>query len=192
MASSRVPKSTVIFTMCYGIHSHTCEWMPAWAPLQLFQTGFPGPTVPREVLGVSGTGPCRSIREKIDRVHGAGQLCSSDSGRAAQHHATKQWGHVQWGYDCRASPARSPAAVPPLSHHFCPLMTRGCHFYGRSATVECDASAGQGTQPLPSCSSGCPAQPICARRTHICYIYCLLYTSPSPRDLSTSRMPSSA
>ena len=23
-------------------------------------------------------------------------------------------------------------------------------------------------------------------------IYCLLYTSPSPRDLSTSRMPSSA
>ena len=25
-----------------------------------------------------------------------------------------------------------------------------------------------------------------------CYHYCLLYTSPSPRDLSTSRMPSSA
>ena len=24
------------------------------------------------------------------------------------------------------------------------------------------------------------------------YIFCLLYTSPSPRDLSTSRMPSSA
>ena len=24
------------------------------------------------------------------------------------------------------------------------------------------------------------------------YMYCLLYTSPSPRDLSTSRMPSSA
>ena len=24
------------------------------------------------------------------------------------------------------------------------------------------------------------------------YLYCLLYTSPSPRDLSTSRMPSSA
>ena len=24
------------------------------------------------------------------------------------------------------------------------------------------------------------------------FIYCLLYTSPSPRDLSTSRMPSSA
>ena len=25
-----------------------------------------------------------------------------------------------------------------------------------------------------------------------CYMGCLLYTSPSPRDLSTSRMPSSA
>ena len=24
------------------------------------------------------------------------------------------------------------------------------------------------------------------------YVFCLLYTSPSPRDLSTSRMPSSA
>ena len=24
------------------------------------------------------------------------------------------------------------------------------------------------------------------------FLYCLLYTSPSPRDLSTSRMPSSA
>ena len=27
---------------------------------------------------------------------------------------------------------------------------------------------------------------------NILYIGCLLYTSPSPRDLSTSRMPSSA
>ena len=27
---------------------------------------------------------------------------------------------------------------------------------------------------------------------HPCYKDCLLYTSPSPRDLSTSRMPSSA
>ena len=27
---------------------------------------------------------------------------------------------------------------------------------------------------------------------HMCFTGCLLYTSPSPRDLSTSRMPSSA
>ena len=35
----------------------------------------------------------------------------------------------------------------------------------------------------------CPSQPkiSCAHHNH-----CLLYTSPSPRDLSTSRMPSSA
>ena len=33
--------------------------------------------------------------------------------------------------------------------------------------------------------------PYLLRRTHI-YETCLLYTSPSPRDLSTSRMPSSA
>ena len=30
------------------------------------------------------------------------------------------------------------------------------------------------------------------KNTHIMWIPCLLYTSPSPRDLSTSRMPSSA
>ena len=29
-------------------------------------------------------------------------------------------------------------------------------------------------------------------QTHLCHWNCLLYTSPSPRDLSTSRMPSSA
>ena len=34
-----------------------------------------------------------------------------------------------------------------------------------------------------------PVNPVCAG-THI--LGCLLYTSPSPRDLSTSRMPSSA
>mgnify|MGYP003315224036 CR=1 FL=1 len=34
-------------------------------------------------------------------------------------------------------------------------------------------------------------QYINAHRTYLC-MYCLLYTSPSPRDLSTSRMPSSA
>ena len=37
---------------------------------------------------------------------------------------------------------------------------------------------------------------IAFRKYNICLLeqtmYCLLYTSPSPRDLSTSRMPSSA
>ena len=31
-----------------------------------------------------------------------------------------------------------------------------------------------------------------ATKDHLLLIFCLLYTSPSPRDLSTSRMPSSA
>ena len=33
---------------------------------------------------------------------------------------------------------------------------------------------------------------LASRRRAIGYIYCLLYTSPSPRDISGSRMPSSA
>ena len=33
---------------------------------------------------------------------------------------------------------------------------------------------------------------ISALRVAMRHFYCLLYTSPSPRDLSTSRMPSSA
>ena len=32
----------------------------------------------------------------------------------------------------------------------------------------------------------------CSSRMTLVYYACLLYTSPSPRDLSTSRMPSSA
>ena len=45
-----------------------------------------------------------------------------------------------------------------------------------------------GNSMSPEFSEGCvvivdPGAPLC---------HCLLYTSPSPRDLSTSRMPSSA
>ena len=43
-----------------------------------------------------------------------------------------------------------------------------------------DMMASQGCLPDPAAVSATPAPP------------CLLYTSPSPRDLSTSRMPSSA
>eukprot|EP00831_Metopus_contortus_P024048 TRINITY_DN21063_c0_g1_i1.p2 TRINITY_DN21063_c0_g1~~TRINITY_DN21063_c0_g1_i1.p2 ORF type:complete len:163 (+),score=24.09 TRINITY_DN21063_c0_g1_i1:497-985(+) len=34
--------------------------------------------------------------------------------------------------------------------------------------------------------------PLIEQHSHNFFYYCLLYTSPSPRDLSTSRMPSSA
>ena len=33
---------------------------------------------------------------------------------------------------------------------------------------------------------------VCDEKTAAEYIHCLLYTSPSPRDISGSRMPSSA
>ncbi len=42
-----------------------------------------------------------------------------------------------------------------------------------------------------SISSFDPENPICPEGTEKVQV-CLLYTSPSPRDLSTSRMPSSA
>ena len=43
------------------------------------------------------------------------------------------------------------------------------------------------------CSRSCRVQsPNKTSPVYKLYIYCLLYTSPSPRDLSTSRMPSSA
>ena len=38
----------------------------------------------------------------------------------------------------------------------------------------------------------CKEDPVYFARNYIKIISCLLYTSPSPRDLSTSRMPSSA
>ena len=48
----------------------------------------------------------------------------------------------------------------------------------------------RGTRPLLSSSDGARSCRI-TLRCPLLY-YCLLYTSPSPRDLSTSRMPSSA
>ena len=42
---------------------------------------------------------------------------------------------------------------------------------------------------------GMPVQalcPICGKQNLVEVLYCLLYTSPSPRDGATSRMPSSA
>ena len=44
-------------------------------------------------------------------------------------------------------------------------------------------------EPGPALHADDAAEELC---TSVLYSLCLLYTSPSPRDLSTSRMPSSA
>ena len=46
--------------------------------------------------------------------------------------------------------------------------------------------------PINSLTGTLPVDAVTARSTLAEFNNCLLYTSPSPRDLSTSRMPSSA
>ena len=60
------------------------------------------------------------------------------------------------------------------------LLKGAAEFYGasRASVVEADWELGIGVITYEWCSDGIPA--------------CLLYTSPSPRDPKTSRMPSSA
>ena len=49
-----------------------------------------------------------------------------------------------------------------------------------------------GVDVIAECSSGKEALRACLQQKPDLLFICLLYTSPSPRDLSTSRMPSSA
>ena len=52
--------------------------------------------------------------------------------------------------------------------------------------IESDVKVSYRTKSIKCGKESCNSCP------HGPYWYCLLYTSPSPRDLSTSRMPSSA
>ena len=63
-----------------------------------------------------------------------------------------------------------------------------CHV-GQTGTLA--SEAGPGVLPGFNRSEGI-AQSVCWRHPAHSGKSCLLYTSPSPRDLSTSRMPSSA
>ena len=57
--------------------------------------------------------------------------------------------------------------------------------YGRGSTQAAPATL---TAGLLALAQGSDADALATLQSHVC----LLYTSPSPRDLSTSRMPSSA
>ena len=65
--------------------------------------------------------------------------------------------------------------------------------FGASKTIEVEnglsVMEGAVQNEIPGIDADCGGSMACAT----CHVYvCLLYTSPSPRDLSTSRMPSSA
>jgi len=66
----------------------------------------------------------------------------------------------------------------------------GDHFLGLPGLIQ-SMSLNHRTEPLDI--YGPPdSKEIVERVLQLGYFTCLLYTSPSPRDLSTSRMPSSA
>ena len=62
---------------------------------------------------------------------------------------------------------------------------------GETFTGAATSAAAEGTEGLPAYDDGEAAREYRPRRARKS-ASCLLYTSPSPRDLSTSRMPSSA
>ena len=55
-----------------------------------------------------------------------------------------------------------------------------------------DILGGKGANIAEMCKLGLPVPPGFTLATSLCSDYCLLYTSPSPRDKRQSRMPSSA
>ena len=86
-------------------------------------------------------------------------------------------------------------AIPTLSKASCfaldELLRRPDQLVGACSAAREDDDA-QLAQYVQECLRFNPHQPLIYRRANKdCYL-CLLYTSPSPRDLSTSRMPSSA
>ena len=64
-------------------------------------------------------------------------------------------------------------------------------------SASCEAQTVKTDEPLATIKSEANAPQIKLQQNHRAAVaalkqHCLLYTSPSPRDLSTSRMPSSA
>ena len=70
-------------------------------------------------------------------------------------------------------------------HLTCRPILRSC----RPIHLTCMPSHSPHMHAVPFCAH---AVPFSSHAVPFCALACLLYTSPSPRDLSTSRMPSSA
>ena len=90
----------------------------------------------------------------------------------------KECGNNTYGVECKQSCGNCSNGEP-------------CHHVNGSCPSGCDAGAYgvKCKQPCGNCSNGDPCNDVDGSCLFGC---CLLYTSPSPRDLSTSRMPSSA
>ena len=96
--------------------------------------------------------------------------------------------------DCDCGPTCEPPAppvAPPCDCAPAPSPSCGCDeapapSCGLLNRLTARSGGGCGCDEAPAPSCGCQNGGLLSRLT------CLLYTSPSPRDLSTSRMPSSA
>ena len=80
-----------------------------------------------------------------------------------------------------------PSAVYPVSGIELATVATGMRYQGRDDLLLMTLSEGS-TVSAVFTQNKCCAAPVTLAKAN----FCLLYTSPSPRDLSTSRMPSSA
>ena len=155
------------------------------------------------VSGVAAGGTCASGPKALGRNRGAQK--PAGSGRAGCHVPAD----VPGSPPARPSrPPGSPAAAPsPLS-----AATRSAHLSGRSSRIRLAgcvsiltstvAQVGEGIHSVAPATRNdavehrsVPASAVASQERPVLPAHrylCLLYTSPSPRDLSTSRMPSSA
>ena len=81
------------------------------------------------------------------------------------------------------------------TYYFSPSVLHQCRFFDTQCIVENKPSLSQQSpaDSLSSCTPySCQSQKISSGDQLIIMEFCLLYTSPSPRDRTRSRMPSSA
>ena len=98
-------------------------------------------------------------------------------------------------------PLKSPIKLPPEMQKFFFEFFKICWFLGLFLKNQCFGKMGVAGIKWGQCSSTIPSFLLNLNEEALLKVsfknidwfqICLLYTSPSPRDLSTSRMPSSA